>query len=263
MKNVVITGASSGIGLATAKLFVKKGCQVYCLSRRPCDLKKVINIKCDITDEQQVKEAFKQIPKIDVLLNNAGYGISGAAEFTELSEMRNQFELNVFAHMTVTKAALPKLKESKGKIIFISSAAALFAIPFQAFYSATKAAIEALASALKNELKMFGVDVSCVRLGDVKTDFTAQRAKNFAGDDEYGGLIGRSVAVMERDEQNGMSAKTIAKALYKLSRKKRMPVMITVGLRYQFLVFLNNLVPMNLVNKIIGAMYMPKPEYRR
>ena len=98
---------------------------MYCLSRRPCDLKKVINIKCDITDEQQVKEAFKQIPKIDVLLNNAGYGISGAAEFTELSEMRNQFELNVFAHMTVTKAALPKLKESKGKIIFISSAAAL------------------------------------------------------------------------------------------------------------------------------------------
>jgi short-subunit dehydrogenase len=63
---------------------------------------------------------------------------------------------------------------------------------------------------------------------------------------------------MERDEQNGMSAKTIAKALYKLSLKKKMPVMITVGFRYQFLVFLNNLVPMNIVNKIIGAMYMPK-----
>ncbi|NLL63673.1 MAG: SDR family NAD(P)-dependent oxidoreductase [Ruminococcaceae bacterium] len=258
MKNVVITGASSGIGFETAKIFLDEGNKVYCLSRRPCELENAINIKCDITDEQQVIDAFKQIPKIDVLINNAGYGISGATEFTELKEMREQFELNLFAHITVTKAALPKLKESKGKIIFISSAAAPFPIPFQSFYSASKAAVETVSSALKNELKMFGVDVSCVRLGDTKTAFTAEREKSFKGDDVYEGLIGRSVAVMERDEQNGMPPSAIAKAIVKLSKKRKMPPIITVGLQYQFLCILKNIVPYSIVNEIIGMMYMPK-----
>ena len=96
---VVITGASSGIGKETAMAYLKNGDKVYCLSRRPCDLNGIINIKCDITDENQVESAFEEIETIDLLINNAGFGISGAVEYTELSEMKSQFELNFFAQI--------------------------------------------------------------------------------------------------------------------------------------------------------------------
>lgn len=150
-------------------------------------------------------------------MNNAGFGISGAAEFTLMDEIRSQFELNVFAHIAVTQKALPKLKESRGKVIFVSSAASVFSIPFQSFYSATKASVESLTYALHNELEMFGVQVGAVRLGDIKTGFTGARQKSFVGDDVYGGVIGRSVAVMEHDEQTGMSPDAVAAVILKMA----------------------------------------------
>ena len=113
----VITGASGGIGRTTAKAFVAAGYDVICLSRRPCDVDGVTSIPCDITKENDIDSAFEKIEKIDVLVNNAGFGISGAAEFTLMDEIRSQFELNVFAHIAVTQKALPKLKE-QGKSYF-------------------------------------------------------------------------------------------------------------------------------------------------
>ncbi len=216
----VITGASSGIGKETARLFAAKGWQVICLSRTPCNIKRVKSIRCDITKQEDINTAFSQIESIDLLINNAGFGVSGCAEFMEMSEIRNQFELNFFAHIAVTKAALPMLRKSKGKIIFTSSASAIFSIPFQSFYSATKSAIESLACALANELKAFGISVCAVRLGDVKTGFTAARQKDFAGDDIYGGVISRSVSVMENDEIHGMEPEEIAVAIMRVAQKK-------------------------------------------
>lgn len=255
---VVITGASSGIGKETAMAFLKNGDKVYCLSRRPCDLNGIINIKCDITDENQVESAFEEIETIDLLINNAGFGISGAVEYTELSEMKSQFELNFFAQICVTQCALQKLKQSKGKIIFVSSAASVFSIPFQSFYSATKASIESLTAALRNELKMFDVQVGCVRLGDIKTGFTAAREKSFKGDEAYNGMISRSVSVMEKDETNGMPPSAVAKTILKISSKKKLPLVTTVGAQYKFLCFLSKILPSAIVNKLVASIYMPK-----
>lgn len=254
----VITGASSGIGKETAKVLLEKGFAVVCLSRTPCNLPNVRNIKCDITDEENVKNAFEQIDKIDLLINNAGFGVSGCVEFTEMSEIRKQFELNYFAQITVVKNALPKLRSSRGRIVFISSAASVFSIPFQSFYSSTKSAVESLACSLANELKMFGISVCAVRLGDVKTGFTASRDKNFLGDDTYGGMITRSVSVMENDEINGMNASDIAKAIVKIAMKKKMPVIVTVGVKYKFLCFLQRILPHKTVNTLVGKIYMSK-----
>ena len=199
----VITGASGGIGRETARVLLQKGWQVICLQRHDCDVKGAQNIKCDITKQAEIDAAFAKIDQIDLLINNAGFGVSGCVEYTDMREIRAQFELNFFAHIAVTKAALPKLRESRGRIVFISSAASVFSIPFQSFYSATKAAQEAVSFALLNELKPFGISACAIRLGDVKTGFTAARQKDFAGDDVYGGAIARSVAVMESDETNG------------------------------------------------------------
>jgi len=256
MKTVVITGASKGIGYATAKAFIEKSWRVINLSRSKCDIMGVWNIECDITDSASVKSAFAQIDSVDVLFNNAGFGISGAVEFTSKEEIMKQFDLNFAAHCEVTKAALPLLKESKGKIIFTSSAASIFAIPFQSFYSATKASVEILVCALRNELKPFGVQVSCVRLGDIKTEFTANREKSFLGDDVYGGQIARSVAVMEHDEQNGMDPSTVANVVVRMASALWIPAVKTVGVQYQFLSLLCKLLPMSFVNWAVGKLYL-------
>ena len=130
---VVITGASSGIGKETAMAFLKNGDKVYCLSRRPCDLNGIINIKCDITDENQVESAFEEIETIDLLINNAGFGISGAVEYTELSEMKSQFELNFFAQICVTQCALQKLKQSMAKLFLYHQLHQYFQFRFNPF----------------------------------------------------------------------------------------------------------------------------------
>lgn len=254
----VITGASGGIGRETARVLIEKGWRVICLQRRSCDVPGTISIKCDITNQAEIEAAFARIEQIDLLINNAGFGVSGCVEYTDMAEIRKQFELNFFAHVAVTKAALPKLHESRGRVLFISSAASVFSIPFQSFYSATKSAVESVSLALGNELKAFGIQTCAVRLGDVKTGFTAARQKDFAGDDVYAGAIARSVAVMENDEKNGMRPEAVAAAIVKIALKKRLPAVATVGGKYKVFCLLQKLLPAGLVNRIVGMMYMPK-----
>ena len=129
MKTAVVTGASGGIGLETARALLADGWQVVCLSRHACPLEGVRSIPCDITDSAQVQAAFAAVDRVDLLVNNAGFGISGAVECTGEAEMRRQFDLNFFAWVTVIQAALPALRESRGRILNISSAAAVFSIP--------------------------------------------------------------------------------------------------------------------------------------
>ena len=260
MKVVAITGASSGIGRETAKLFADKGWQVYNLSRRPANMAGVTDIAVDVTAEADIARAMEQIRaasgRLDLLINSAGYGISGAIEFTELKDAKRQFDVNFFGTFSCIKAAMPLLRESQGRIICISSAAAVFAIPFQSFYSATKAAINILVSALVNEVKPFKVSACALQLGDVKTEFTGSRVKAHAGDDVYGGAIGRSVAVMEKDEQSGMAPEKIAARIFAIASKKKVKPLYTVGAMYKLFVFLNKLLPHSFVNFIVGKMYV-------
>lgn len=259
MKVVAITGASSGIGKETAKYFVTKGWKVYNLSRRPSEEPGVTDISADVTSEEDIKTAFAQIEKessrLDLLVNNAGFGISGAVEFTELADAKHQFDVNFFGTVDCIKAALPLLKLSQGRIICISSAAAIFAIPFQSFYSATKAATNILVSALANELRPFKVSVCALQLGDVRTDFPGARLKSHVGDDIYGGVISRSIALMEQDEQRGMPPEKIAVTIYRTAKKRRIKPLYTVGAKYKLFAFLNRLLPNKFVNYLIGNIY--------
>lgn len=260
MKVAVITGASSGIGLETAKLFSKSGYRVYALSRRGGEDEKIINIKCDVTNEEQVKETFSKIieaeGKIDVLVNNAGFGISGAIEFTDLSKAKKQFDVNFFGTFICSKAVAEYMrKNGGGRIINISSMAAPLAIPFQAFYSASKAAVNSFTLALGNELKPFGITVCALMPGDVKTGFTAVREKETAGEEVYGDTIRKSIATMEHDEQNGMSAEAIAKAVLKLAEKKNPKPVSTTGAQYKLIAAMAKIVPTRFANKLVGNIY--------
>ena len=141
-KVVIVTGASSGIGRHTATSLVNSGCIVYDFSRRDIPLQRVTHIKVDVTDEAQVNDAVKTVfekeGSIDIVVNSAGYGISGAVEFTETEDAKNQFNVNFFGTVNVNKAVIPYMrKQESGRIVNISSVAAVAHIPFQTYYSAS------------------------------------------------------------------------------------------------------------------------------
>lgn len=260
MKQIaIITGGSSGIGLAAAQLFAKKGYKVYELSRSGQSTSEIEHIKCDMTDEEQVKSAVKQVldaeGHIDLLINNAGYGISGAVEFTTTEDAKCQFDVNLFGALNAVKAVLPTMRQQKsGKIIFTSSVAAVLPIPYQSFYSASKAAINALTLALRNEVAEFGIKVSALMPGDVKTGFTAARNKNNSAQNIYTKQA-KAVSAMEKDEQNGMTTNQIAQKLLSIARKNNPAPLYTTGLQYHLFVLLEKLLPKRFSNWVVGKIY--------
>lgn len=260
MKTVVVTGGSSGIGLAACQVFSENGFEVFDLSRNGSDTEAVKHITCDVTDEDSVREALAKVVelsgKIDVLVNNAGFGISGAAEFTSLVQAKKQFEVNFFGTVSCTNEAVKYMRKTGGgTIVNVSSLAAPLSIPFQAFYSASKSAVNSLTLAMANELRPFGIKVCAVMPGDVKTNFTTAREKSTDGDELYKGVLKKSVSTMEHDEQNGMSPKAIADKIYRLATAKNPKPLSTVGAQYKFLVTLAKVLPTRIVNKIIGMIY--------
>lgn len=259
-KVAIVTGGSSGIGRATAAALVRKGCIVYEFSRREISQAGVRHLSVDVTREEAVQSAVNQILSeqghIDIVVNCAGFGISGAVEFTELEAAKSQFDVNFFGSVTVNRAVLPVMRrQGGGRILLISSVAASAHIPFQAYYSASKAALESYACALANEVRPFHIAVTAVALGDIATGFTQARQKSFAGDDVYGGRIGRSVAGMEKDEEKGMSPDFVGKEIAKIAVKPKGKPLCTVGLTYKFLNLLCKYLPCRLRNYIVYQLY--------
>ena len=259
VKTVVITGASSGIGRAAAELFAAKGCRVFDLSRHGESTAHITHIDADVTEIDTLRSAFAEVcrraERIDVLICCAGMGVSGPVEFIPEADMKRQFEVNVYGAVNTVKAALPVMRPAGGgKILCVSSVAAVYAIPFQAYYSASKAAINAFTAALRNEVKTFGIQVSAVMPGDIATGFTDARKKTVLGEEVYPHARA-AVEKMEQDERGGMPPSAVAALLYKLAQKKRLSPLYTVGLSYKTLVFLSRLFPAALANKIVGGMY--------
>lgn len=259
-KIAVVTGASSGIGRCTAKALRDMGCKVYDLSRRDIPLENVKHIKTDITKESEVLSAVKDIidtdGRIDILVNCAGFGISGAVEFTTTEEAKSQFEVNFFGAVTVTRAVLPYMREQKsGRIVNISSVAAVAHIPFQTYYSASKAAMESYTCCLDNEVKPFGIRVTAVAPGDICTEFTGARQKSFDGDDVYCGRISKSVAGMEKDEAKGMSPEVAGRYIAKVALRKKVKPVCAIGTTYKILSVLCKTFPCSFRNWVVGLMY--------
>ena len=146
-------------------------------------------------------------------------------------------------------------RQCHGRIVNLSSVAGAISIPFQTYYSASKAAINSYTMALANEVKPFGIQVCCVQPGDIRTGFTAAREKNPEGDDIYGGRIARSVAGMERDEQNGMAPEKAGAFIAHVADKKSVRPVNTIGPQYKFFCVLAKLLPAKTLNWLVGLIY--------
>ena len=259
-KVAVVTGGTSGIGRATALALKDAGCTVYELSRRAQGVEGLHHISADVTKEESVRAAVEQIMaregRIDILVNNAGFGISGAVEFTSTEDAKSLFDVNFFGMVNMNRQVVPIMREAgHGRIVNLSSVAAPVPIPFQTYYSASKAAINSYTMALANEVKPFGIQVCCVQPGDIRTGFTAAREKNPEGDDIYGGRIARSVAGMERDEQNGMAPEKAGAFIAHVADKKSVRPINTIGLQYKFFCFLVKILPAKTLNWLVGLIY--------
>lgn len=271
---VIITGASAGIGKATAEYLMKKGFHVYGTSRKPMGNidDNVANdsqsggfiriIPLDVTCEDSVKTAMENIISreghVDILVSNAGIGIAGSVEDVSISEASSQFDVNFFGTLRMIKAVLPYMREqSCGKIIALSSVAGVISIPYQAHYSASKFAMEGLIEALRYEIAPFGIKACLVEPGDTKTDFTKSRivAEDADESSPYHVRFKKSLARMEKDEQNGASPAAVADTIYKMIIKKNPPVRTTVGFQYKLILFLKRILPTRILEKVVEVLY--------
>jgi len=255
-KVVIITGASSGIGKVCAEYLFDKGYKVYGLNRTLIVSEKINYIKCDVADEDQVKQAFQAINEdIYAVINNAGMGISGAIEYSTTTDVNRIIDVNIKGVINVCKYAIPSLRKTKGKIINIGSVAGELTIPFQTFYSLSKVAVSTFTEGLRMELRPFGIKATTVLPGDTKSAFSSNRKKTEIIDTVYGDRIKRSIKRMEKDEQKGKDPISVAKVIYKVLKKKNPPVKITVGFLYKLFVFLKRILPSRFVNYILYKMY--------
>lgn len=254
----LVTGGSSGIGLAAARAFWERGDIVYALSRTPPPEAGFRFIQTDVTSDDSVSAAIEKVyadcGRLDVLVLSAGFGVSGAVEFTDSSDAISQLDVCFFGAFRAAKAAIPVMRQKGGAIVFVSSVAACIPIPFQAFYSSAKAALNALVLALRNELRPYPVRVCAVLPGDVKTGFTAARKKDGRGAGVYPALE-KSVATMERDEQKGMPPEKIAKKIVALSEQRNPKPFSTVGGSYKLFLLLAKLLPARLLNFLVSKIY--------
>ncbi|HBA59989.1 MAG TPA: short-chain dehydrogenase/reductase [Elusimicrobia bacterium] len=239
---VLITGASAGIGRGTAELLLKNGYTVYAGARRVERMKdleaagaKVLAL--DVTDEASLKNAYDTIIKaegrLDVLINNAGYGAHGAVEDVPLAEARRQFEVNVFGLARLTQLALPGMRAAgRGTIVNISSIAGKITIPAGGWYHASKHAVEAYSDALRLEVAQFGIKVILIEPGPIKTEWDETALVNlqkYSGTGPYAPMVKRINERFRSSYRSGAPgpdavAKVILKALRSCCPAARYPV---------------------------------------
>ncbi len=266
---ILVTGASSGIGLEAAKQLMRKGACVYAASRSGGEASttdnggEIIPVKMDVNRTEDLQAVINRIcneqGRLDAVICNAGNGLAGAVEDTSEEEIRYQMETNFFGTMKTIQACLPVFRQQRrGKIIVTSSIAALVPIPYQAFYSASKAAALLSLQALSMEVKPFGIQCCTVLPGDTRTGFTS--ARRFAAQSQdtaspYSTRLTKSIGKMERDERNGMSAAFIARAMVRQLTRRRMKPVVVPGLQYKLICLALRIVPNRLKLWIVGRMY--------
>ncbi len=254
-KVVVITGASSGIGLATARLFLRTGFKVYGISKGEYSDENFVNYSADVNDAKRMEEILNEIfdkeGRIDIFCNNAGFGISGELVNTDPKVIQALMSTNLTAYaVNISLVGRIMKKQGFGNIINTSSLASVFPLPYQSCYSASKAGVDALARTARTELRPYKVYVSLVVPGDVKTGFTDARVKA-KNDDKK---IDKSIEKIERYERKGMSPEVIAKKIVKLACKKKPKVRVCVG-SLKLLIFLQKMLPIRVLDYLIKVLY--------
>ena len=257
-KVILITGASSGIGFDAAQTLARQGHTVYAAARRvekmePLQSDGVKVMRMDVTDSASMAEGVKTVldaeGRIDVLVNNAGYGYFGAVENVTMEEARRQVEVNVFGLAELCKLVLPVMrKQGSGRIINTSSIAGKMVLPFGAWYHVSKFSVEALSDALRMEMRPFGVDVVLIEPGGIKTDWGIIAAKHLAESSKgtaYEEDALREAELMHKGYSgNYLSApRVVTRAISRAVNSQRPQARYRIGSGAFIMVFLHTVLP--------------------
>jgi len=234
-RSVLITGASAGIGWACAGTLRAAGWAVTGASRRGTVPAGCSGLVMDVDDDESVRAGVAGVlarhGRIDALVAAAGWGLAGAAEQCTVAEAKAQLETNFWGSVRVVQQVLPAMRASgAGRIVLVSSLGGLIAIPFQAFYTASKFALEGFGEALAYEVAPFGVQVTLVEPGNISTDFTgSRRTATAATGPLYGPAFTKALGVMERDEANGAPAAAVATVVRRVLEAPHPPMRVSAG----------------------------------
>ena len=215
---VLVTGASAGIGRATADLLAAQGWTVVGASRRGSGGVGWTGLVMDVDSDESVRSGVQVIlaehGHVEALVACAGWGLSGPVETTTIGEARSQVETIFWGCVRVASELLPAMRgQGSGRIVLLGSIGGLIGLPYQAYYSAGKFALEGWAEATAYEVAPFGVHVTLVEPGNVRSDFTANRRAVAAHPGPYGQRFHRAIGVMERDERGGADPRQVAEAV--------------------------------------------------
>ncbi len=265
MKTVFITGASSGIGKATAKYFVQNGWNVVATMRKPeletelTGMEHVLVTCCDVTEPGTIRKAISEtidtFGGFDVLVNNAGYDSAGALEAAEEEQIRRQLDTNLLGTILTTKEALPHFRAQKcGVIVNLSSVAGRLTLPLHTLYHATKWGVEGFSESLQYELWPFGIRVKLIEPGAIQTDFYS-RSMTVMEDEtlpDYQAMTKTVLDNLVRAGENGSSPELVAKCIYRAANSKSRKLRYTVG-KGSAIVALRPLIPMGLYRRVVGS----------
>ena len=263
-KVVLITGGSSGIGKAIGEFLFHKGFTVYGTSRYP---EKITNsifplITLDVRKVESIKHAIEKIisisHRIDVVINNAGVGITGPIEEIPTEEIKNNFETNFFGPIEVMKAVLPQMRQQKsGLIINITSIAGYMGLPYRSVYSASKGALGIITEALRMEVKSFGIQITDVAPGDFATNIAASRyhAPVITGS-AYEVPYSNTLKMMDEHVDSGSNPDEMAQAIYTIIQEANPKVHYKIGLFMQkFSIVLKRILPDKVYEQLLMNHY--------
>ncbi|HUX94862.1 MAG TPA: SDR family oxidoreductase [Bacteroidales bacterium] len=267
-KVILITGISSGFGKQTAKLLSEKGHTVYGTVRRYTFSDTPVHyLTMDLIDSDSIKAAVAAVVekegRIDILINNAGMHTGGPAETTPIENIRLQMDTNFIGMVQITKEVLPVMrKQGGGTIINFSSIGGLMGLPYQAYYSASKFAIEGFSEALRMEVNKYKIRIILINPGDFRTSNSANRRNYLAptgADDPYNEQYAVTLKVIEKDEANGWAPELLAKKIIRIVEYKNPLQRYIIGSFEQKLaVFIKTILPRKIFRLILQDHYKIK-----
>ena len=263
-KVVLITGGSSGIGKSIGEFLTEKGYTVYGTSRNPLNYtnSKFPIIALDVTKNETIITAINSViaseNKLDVLINNAGVGITGPIEEIPESEIKANFETNFFGPINVIKAVLPQMrKQQSGLIINITSIAGYMGLPYRGIYSASKGALEILTEAFRMEIKDFNIQMTNIAPGDFATNIASGRFHAPVQDNSpYKTPYGKSLKLIDEHVNDGSDPLAMAKAVYMVMNTKQPKIHYKVGeFMQKFSIVLKRILPDKVYEKLLLKHY--------
>ncbi len=269
---ILITGAGTGIGKVTAELFANKGWQVIATMRNVIKYQTTFNnesiyfINLDVTNPESIKEALQKAKakfgKIDVIVNNAGYGLFGAFEVFKTEEIMQQYNVNVFGLMNVCREIIPMMREQEsGTIINIASVGGKFAVPYWGMYNSTKFAVEGFSEGLAYELEPFNIKVRVIEPGVIKTDFYGRSMKTGTREKfmkVYKDILERMWQQYDNDGASGAEPIIVAKRIYQAATSKSSRLRYAAGRDAHLYIALTKILPHIIGMKLTKIMTLNK-----